>query len=287
MASKNECKISSNQIELSGMKVWLSGGTGGLGEKIAESLVRYGCAALAITDVAPEEKGAHMIERLANLSSSLGSETQLLYFLVDVRNERTIQKSMQAAVDQFGGLDAVVNNAGVFDEDDLNHTMQVNAIGCIRATEIALRIFAQLNTKSQDKQSPNTNSRNLKVILNISSASGVFPLPDGEYYAASKHAIVGYSKSIALRAIEKGVRVVCLCPAWIDIGMGVLAMTQHKEMVGNTGLRIMKASEVTDVVIKVLVSDNLTGDVIFMSGNTDVSLARVKLRKLRYQTSKL
>lgn len=273
--------------QLSTLRVWLSGGTGGLGLKIAERLVKSGCFGLAVTDIKSQEEGDRIVQQLLKLSPK-EDKVKLFYLQVDVRDEKAIESSMREAVRLFGGLDAVVNNAGVSDENDLIHTMQVNAIGCIRATEAALRIFKQIKKEAKyDNQELKDNDNTLKVVLNISSASGLFPFPNGEYYSASKHAVVGYSKSIAAHALKQGVCVVCLCPAWIDVGMGMHAFSKEKEKVQGTGLKTMKAIEVTRVVVHLLCSRDLPGKIIFMADNMKPCLALVYLSKRPFRQSKL
>lgn len=255
--------------DLSGKVVWISGATQGLGLKICQNLSENGCSGLIMTDIRDEETG----KGIANAVSKLGRNCQAEYYRVDVRNADHIEQSMRKGRKQLGRLDIVINCAGVSSETDLNYTMDVNAIGTILVNERALLLFSEGNDRGEKNE--------LKTILNIASASGIFPLSHGgEYYAASKHAVVGYTKSIAPTALEKGVRVICLCPGWIDIGMGVLAIKFNKEMVEKTRLSFLKVDQVTDVILQLLCSRRFAGESIYMSGDTRPCLVRAKLKPL-------
>lgn len=248
------------------MRVWLSGGANGLGLHLAESLLDAGCTRLAIVDIVPQDQGDELITRLRRSSTQYGkyNDIKVLYYLVDVRDAQAVEQSMQDAASQLDGLNIVINNAGVVNESDLDHTMSVNTIALIRATEAAFRVF-----KAQSEV-------RLRTVLNVASAAGLFPLPFAKYYAASKHAVVGYSRSIAKTAMRSNIRVLCLCPGWIDAGMGTRAATTgiaHK----HDGVGIMKAEDAMPFFIDLLRSDNCAGEVFHLSDQAGISTASTKL----------
>lgn len=263
-----------------GKKVWISGATQGFGLKISECLVEHGCAGLAVTDIVDMNVGESIVKQLKKRSKSSGfSNTKIIYFRVDVRESIVIERTMRAASLEFNGLDIVINNAGVSNEKNLIHTIEVNTIACIRATEKALEIFDEDRKKKEEKS--------LRTILNISSASGVHPFPGGEYYSASKHAVVGYSRSIAINALKKGVRVLCFCPAWIDVGMGQRAIETRSDLIKMSGSSILTAEEVTRAVLYMLCSQHLAGEIVYMSGVVQPTIMRVSLHKPLILQSKL
>lgn len=270
------------------MRVWLSGGAGGLGVRLAEAMIANGCTRVALVDIAPESKGQEVIQHLKQTYNTTVRrevhELKLLYYSVDVRNSRAVEHSMRDAVTKLGGLTAVINNAGVMDESDLERAMGVNAIAVIRATELALRILSKGGGNFRGTEERRLG--HMHTVVNIASAAGVFALPGAAYYSASKHAVVGYCRSIAEEALTDGVRVVCVCPAWVDVGMGEVAL--QAGVVQRSPAGVMKVEVFTKFLMDVLRSEEVSGgDVFYVSDQVGVTRAHAKLRKTPLFASKL
>lgn len=269
------------------MRVWLSGGAGGIGLRLAEAMLQEGCRKLAIIDIIPQEKGNELVRRLTQTDNGVGHDDDedglhVNYFCVDVRNAHDVEQSMRDAAAQLGGLNIVINNAGIADETDMERTMDVNANALIRATEAAFRVFGD---EPQSARRDDGDGKPSRTVLNIGSAAGVFAIPDGPYYAASKHAVVGYSRSIAPAALQKGIRVLCVCPAWVDVGMGSHAVRAGRVHDGSAG--VMPCHTLTQFVLAVLHSRDFAGDVFYLSERAGVTVVRTQLRKTTHFLSKL
>lgn len=128
---------SSIEHAIRGRRVWLSGGARGLGLQFGKALLAHGCAALAIVDIADAEAGSLAVEELKR-SRKFGSKQDVKFFSVDVRNSRALIDSMLEAGIAFGGLDTVINNAGVADERELDLTIAVNLVAVIRGTDFTI-----------------------------------------------------------------------------------------------------------------------------------------------------
>lgn len=123
---------------------------------------------------------------------------------IDVRQRQDFEKAFQSVVERFGRIDGIVNGAGIVKESSAEDVIGVNVIGVINGTQIALD---HMNIARGGQGG---------MIVNIASALGLdvhFTLP---IYSASKHAVVGYTRSMADEKFENkfGVKFVTICPGF-------------------------------------------------------------------------
>lgn len=175
----------------------VTGACRGLGRRLAELLVRRGYQVL-VTDV----DGA-AAERAA---AALGGRAQAM--AVDVRDEAAVLAARDRVVEWAGRLDVWVNNAGVLltgpvwehDEQQRRLTLEVNALGTMNGT---LAAIAAMRASGGGH------------IVNIASLAGISAVPGEGVYAASKHAVMGFSLSAVadLRAAKvRDIDISCVCP---------------------------------------------------------------------------
>ena len=185
--------------ELAGKVAIVTGGAGGIGRATVELFVREGAkVVIADVDVAAGEQ----------LAASLGG--QALFRRTDVAVADEVQELVDCAVESFGGLDIMFNNAGIscamfdrFLDDELadfHRVMGVNLLGVMLGSQRAGRYMARHGGGS--------------IINNASIAAhnAGFALMS---YRASKAGVVHFSKSIAIDLAEYGIRVNCLLPGHI------------------------------------------------------------------------
>lgn len=175
----------------------VTGAAEGIGEAIARAFVAEGATVL-ITDIRDEQGAA--------LAASLGPQAR--YHRLDVRRNEDWTAVTSAALDAFGRLDVVVNNAGItgFEDgpipQDPEHAsleawhavLATNLDGVFLGCQHAIRAMRRTGTGS---------------IVNMSSRSGLVGIPLAAAYAASKAAVRNHTKSVALYCAQQGLAVRC------------------------------------------------------------------------------
>ena len=197
---------------LEGKTALITGAGRGIGRGIALAFARQGCriAAVARTE---EEVGQTVAE-----VEKTGSDAIAL--VADVTKHDEVQVAVQAALDRFGQIGILVNNAGYadfkpFDElslDDWSYTMDVNVFGVVRFIRAVL---------------PSMKSRGSGRIINISSVAGVKPIPKQSAYCASKAALNALSKTLAMELREHNIAVNAICPGGVDTRLAADAMPER------------------------------------------------------------
>jgi NAD(P)-dependent dehydrogenase (short-subunit alcohol dehydrogenase family) len=183
---------------MSTQKVWfITGASRGIGAELVK-------AALAAGDqVVATGRNRAQIERAFTAKAD-----RVLALELDVRNEAQAHAAVGAAVDRFGRIDVLVNNAGygqlgVFEENTLEEIEQqyaTNVFGLFNVTRAVLPVMRRQRSGH---------------ILNLSSMGGVIGFPAASIYCSAKFAVEGFSESLALDVAEFGIRVTIVEPGFI------------------------------------------------------------------------
>jgi NAD(P)-dependent dehydrogenase (short-subunit alcohol dehydrogenase family) len=186
--------------ELSGKVALISGGTQGIGLAIAKALAERG-AAIAALDL-PGSSAAGLRE--------ISGDPLLVHG--DVTRAADWTAALEAIEARFGRLDILVNNAGIggyigtletYPEDMFDKVMAVNARGVYLGMKLTIAALRKTGG----------NIVNISSISGLGGGTGVFA------YTASKHAVIGMTKSAAAELTPQGVRVNAVCPAPTDTAM--------------------------------------------------------------------
>ncbi len=176
--------------------VVVTGATGGIGRALSWRFATAG-ARIVLIDLDMEQMSAlqNQVER---------SGTEVLSIECDITDYERCQAAMQQVVDRFGGIDVLINNAGIshqsqFSETDMavfRQIMEVNYFGAIHCTKAALDSLVQRHG----------------MIISLSSTGGFAPMLGRVAYSASKHALHGLFESLRVELKDKGVQVMIACP---------------------------------------------------------------------------
>ncbi|MEX2646041.1 MAG: SDR family NAD(P)-dependent oxidoreductase [Gaiellaceae bacterium] len=186
-------------IDLSGQTAIVTGGAAGIGRGIAERLHEAG-ANVVIADIAEPEA----IETAALLGE------RALAVGVDVADARSVEAMVRATIDAFGGVDVLVNNAGIYPFVPL--TMMTEA-DFMRVIDVNLRgVFLCTKAVAQRMIEQGRGGR----IVNVTSVDAVHPSMIGlAHYDASKHGVWGFTKNVALELAPHRIWVNAIAPGGI------------------------------------------------------------------------
>lgn len=198
-----------------------AGRQGGIGESVAKRLVQEG-AKVVLTDIgAPkgERFGAEHIGTAAELQSivdkivAAGGEAAAA--VCDVRDEDQVRGAIQTAVDRFGRIDVMVNNAGV--GYIMNSTLKLSQEDWDAVLEVNLRgAFFGIKHAAKQMIAQGGGGR----IISIASQAAKRGFPDLAAYVSSKHALVGLTRTAALEFAPQNITVNTVCPNHITTGLG-------------------------------------------------------------------
>jgi len=197
--------------DLTGRKALVTGGARGLGAGMAEALARAG-AAVVIGDIR-EDLGQATVDEIKK------SGGDAAFLPLNVTDDGSWEQCVEGAIAELGGLDIVVNNAGVeitqlvadLDPDAIRKMLEVNILGT------ALGIKHGLRTMRPDGVAGKGGS-----IINISSVAATIAFPGIPIYSATKSAVDRLTKVAAMEAgkLGYGVRVNCIYPGLVPTAMG-------------------------------------------------------------------
>ena len=183
----------------------------GIGRAIAIALAKRG-AKVVMTDLAGANTEAIVRDELGDLAEVCA------YFEADVTNAKDTDAAVSFATERFGKLDILVNNAGVgrgspdfleLTDDDWDISLNVNLRGTANFCKSAIPALR--------------NQRG--VIVNVASLSGLRAVPlIPACYTASKYAVVGMTKQLALQLAPEGIRVNAICPGSVRTDMMTVVM---------------------------------------------------------------
>jgi 3alpha(or 20beta)-hydroxysteroid dehydrogenase len=241
----------------------VTGAARGLGAAVVEVMAREGAAVVA-TDVRADE-GRALADRLGGRVS---------FHQLDVTSEPAWQQAVASVNEQHGGIDVLVNNAGIVGFYPIVQTAveEYQRIMGVCATGPYLGTRAVLPTMLQAKRG---------VIVNITSVDAHHGMPGTAPYSTAKHGLLGLTKSVAVEVAGFGIRVVAVSPGMMETSMAADAMAGEIGEVDVPGMlklvpmgRFAQPREVAEVV-SFLASDRaafITGTDVVVDGGWTTGL---------------
>src|SRR6266849_7311611 len=215
-------------MKLKNKLAFISGGGRGIGRAIALAFAREG----ASVTVAARTRA--QIERVAKeIAEEFGAEA--LAVECDVANSESVARALKRAREKFGrGPDILVNNAGIgetapflkSDEEMWERHLNINLGGTFRCTHATL---------------PEMLERGWGRVINVASIAGKIGAPYISAYAASKHGVLGLTRTLALEVAANGITVNAICPGYVDTEMTSRGV---ENIVARTGISAEEATEV-------------------------------------------
>jgi NAD(P)-dependent dehydrogenase (short-subunit alcohol dehydrogenase family) len=203
--------MSMGVYDLTGRKALVTGGARGLGAGMAEALARAG-AAVMIADI-QEDTGKATADALRTSGATAG------FVALDVTDDASWESAITSTVGELGGLDIVINNAGVeisdlivdLDPQGLRRMLEVNLLGTALGIKHAFRAMR-----------PGGPAGNGGAVVNISSVAATIAFPGIAGYSATKSGVDRLTRVAAMEAgkLGYGVRVNCVYPGLVATEMG-------------------------------------------------------------------
>ena len=192
------------EVDLSGKVALVTGGGRGIGRAICLALGRAGA------HVVPAARTVGDIGAVATEIGDGGGRATAIR--VDLAEEASVRALFAAVRERFGRLDILVNNAGIglygpvkdFAVADFDRVVAVNLRGVFLCCQEAMRMMVPARAGT---------------IINISSVVGFKGYPNQAAYTATKHAVMGLTKTLAVEAQEHGIRTSAILPGGVDTAM--------------------------------------------------------------------
>ncbi len=205
-------------FDFTGKTVLVTGGSRGIGAAAVKLFARFGA------DVAFNyNKNYRLSEEVA--AACEGYKGTVLFDECDVSDYQEVQGFVHKVISKLGKIDILVNNAGIWEYDRIDEmpvdhwrrTMQINLDSVYYFTHFVVKHMKEKNIRGN--------------IVNISSTAGQRGEAFHSHYAATKGAIISFTKSLASELGDDRIRVNSVAPGWVNTDMSAAALAENKEQV--------------------------------------------------------
>lgn len=230
-------RLTTGDRSLRGRRAIVTGAASGMGRATAHLLADEGVrVAVVDLDAIGVNAAVEEIHAVHGRNSALG-------FPLDVTDEADLRALIEGVEDAFGGLDILVNNAGISrgtavdlgDEDfwaAWNRTLDVNLTAYVQLVRLALPLLRRSDAAR---------------IVNVASTESIVATPTLSAYSASKAAVTGLTRSLAVELGREGITVNCVCPGPINTGMTAVIPDAAKEKYARRKVALRRYGEPEEV----------------------------------------
>lgn len=243
-------------MDFEGKVAVVTGSARGIGLAISKRLAQGG-AVIVLNGIVEESHAAEAIESI----KALGANVQ--YLQADISKSEQAKHMLQEAVNQFGHIDVLVNNAGItrdgllmrMNEKDWDDVIAINLKGTFNCIQAASKYMVK---------------RHSGTIVNISSIVGIYGNAGQANYSASKAGVIGLTKTAAKELASRGIRVNAIAPGFIETEMTrKLTETARDTVIEKIPLRRFGSPDDVASLVYFLASEEakyITGQVIGLDG---------------------
>lgn len=262
----NPTSVAGTRFDLTGRVALVTGASRGLGAAMSRALALAGC------DLILWARHWRTLKRQADLLTE-GRATavpQVLVDAVDVTDSQAVRRGVRRALERFGHIEILINNAGIWEGDDAQRLSRARWERVLATDLTAVFWVSQAVV-------PSMITRHYGKIINISSTSGVMALPQGAAYGSAKAALMHLTRILAVEWGPYGVRVVGIAPglfrtdmtrdvfadrAWSQQRQAEIPLRRFGEPEDLEGLAVFLASSA---------SDHITGQTIIIDGGASLT----------------
>lgn len=243
-------------MNLQGAVAVVTGGSRGIGAAIAEDLGRAG--AKVVVNYSGSKEPA---EELAEKINQVGGGGEAVVVQADISDPEDAQRLIDEAVENFGRVDVLINNAGInadatidkLDIESWDQVVQLDLNGCFYTVHAAL---------------PHMMEQESGAIVNMSSFVGEAGNMGQANYSAAKAGLLGYTKTAALELAQSGITVNAVCPGFIETDMvGAIPEEMQEKILKTIPMgRFGKPEEIAQAVRFCIENDYMTGATLDVNG---------------------
>lgn len=236
-------------MDVKGKTAVITGGASGIGRATAELLARKG-ASVVIADLV-EAQG---VETVKAIESAGG---RAAFIKADVTDEDDARRMLELAVNRFGSLDILYNNAGIavglpgYPLAEIKRWRRVIDID-LQAVILGCHLAAPMMDPKGG------------VIVNTASMAGLYPYKEDPVYGAAKAGVVNFTYSLAPWASKRNIRVNCVCPGVVDTPLVRRGIEAAKRAGHTAGIpaKILQPIQIAEAVLRLVEDDSLFGRAI-------------------------
>jgi len=246
-------------ITLENKNVLVTGGSRGIGKACVELFLKSG-ANVAFTFHSAKEEAEKIV-------SDYSGSSKLKYYKVDLSDSNDIEKVIGSVLNDFGQIDVIVNNAGIWKEaaidqmtlEEWNEMMNINLTSTFLITKLVV---------------PGMKKNNYGRIINIASTAGQRGEAFHSHYAASKGGMISLTKSLASELGKFNITVNCVAPGWVITDMTTDSLADsdtNKKVISDIPLnKIAQPEEIAGPVLFLAshLSSHITGEILNVNGGS-------------------
>jgi short-subunit dehydrogenase len=217
--------------------IFITGASAGIGAATARAFGRSGEHLIL---------GARRLERIEALAKELEGNhpIEVLPIHLDVTDQQSVENALQVAIERFGCIDVLFNNAGIGElnwlenmdvESDIERQLDVNLLGVIRMSKAVL---------------PHMKAQRRGHIINMASMAGYVATPTYTIYAASKFGVRGFSEALRREVMAWGIDVSAVFPAGVRTGFAREAVESRKTKITTPSFLALSPEKVANWVVR-------------------------------------